>query len=324
MSDLNSDFDGAWKETAEFFLPSLTELVLPELAAQIDWNRGFEFLDSELRSLFPETGTGRQHVDKVVRVFLRQGGSRLILLHIEIQSQADPDLPHRMFVYFYRIYDQYRLPIVSLAILADPNPNHRATDLDLRVAGSGCLFQYHSCKLTDFQDEFLEASTNPVAKVILAHRIAQRTAKEPKARLQQKLGWIRELFRQGFPRDQILNLIRALEAMNPLPRDLAVEFRNQVLQSDPEKAMPIITCFERIAREEGLSQGLSMGRSEGQLTSLREAIQELLEERFGVAPPEIQERLLMEMNPTTLKAWLRRTATIESPDAFRDLVETRG
>ncbi len=91
--------------------------------------------------------------------------------------------------------------------------------------------------------------------------------------------------------------------------------------------MPIVTCFERIAREEGLSQGLtqglSMGRSEGQLTSLREAIQELLEERFGPTPSEIQERLEQEMDPRTLKAWLRRTATIESLDAFRNLLENK-
>ncbi len=106
-------------------------------------------------------------------------------------------------------------PSPNLAILADPDPHHRPGDLDLRIAGSGCLFQYHVCKLTDFTDKFLEASANPVAKVVLAHRIAHRTAKDPAARMQAKVRWIRELIRQGFSQDQIEKLFRTLEAMNP-------------------------------------------------------------------------------------------------------------
>jgi hypothetical protein len=253
MSELTSDFDGAWKETVESYFQPLTELVLPDVAAQIDWKRGFEFLDSELRSLVPEVGSGRQHVDKLVRVVFNNGQPRWVLIHLEIQSQFDSSLPHRMFVYYYRIFDQYQLAILSVAILADPKPDGRPGVLDLRVGGKGCLFDYHTCRLSDFTEEFLQTSTNPVAKVILAHRIAQRTAKDPSARLHHKIVWIRALFRQGFPRDQIVNLIRALEAMNPLPRDLDIEFRNQVLHSDPDNSMPIVTSFERLAREEGLS-----------------------------------------------------------------------
>ena len=186
MSVPASDFDGAWKETVEVFLPGLIELSLPAISGQIDWTRGYEFLDSELRSLFPRRGS-RRRVDKLVRVFFKDGRSQWIYLHLEIQSQASEDTPVRMFQYYYRIYDQHRMPILSLAILADPDPRHRPGDLDLRIAGSGCLFQYHVCKLTDFTDEFLEASPNPVAKVVLAHRIAQRTAKDPAARMQAKL-----------------------------------------------------------------------------------------------------------------------------------------
>ena len=306
-----SDFDGAWKETVEGSLQPLLELILPTVARDIDWTRGFQFLDSELRALFPRTRS-RRRVDKLIRVFLRDGRARWIYLHLEIQSQASRDTPKRMFQYFYRIFDQYGMPLLSIAVLADPDPNHRPGDLDLRVAGSGCLFQYHVCKLTDFTDEFLEASTNPVAKVILAHRIAQRTAKDPTARMQAKVRWIRELFRQGFQRGQIDTLFRALEAMNPLPEKLDIEFINQVSHSDPHTIMPLITNFERRARKEG--------HTEGQLSTLRDAIRDLLEERFGHTQPAIGERLEQEADPATLKLWLRKTATVESVDAFLGVV----
>ena len=137
MSELTSDFDGAWKETVESYFQPLTELVLPDVAAQIDWKRGFEFLDSELRSLVPEVGSGRQHVDKLVRVVFNDGQPRWVLIHLEIQSQFDSSLPHRMFVYYYRIFDQYQLAILSVAILADPKPDGRPGVLDLRVGVRG-------------------------------------------------------------------------------------------------------------------------------------------------------------------------------------------
>ena len=319
MSVPASDFDSAWKETVEVFLPGLVELSIPAICGEIDWNRGFDFLDSELRSLFPKRGSRRSRVDKLVRVFFKDGRSQWIYLHLEIQSQASENTPLRMFQYYYRIYDQHRMPILSLSILADPDPNHRPGDLDLRIAGSGCLFQYHVCKLTDFTDEFLEASPNPVAKVVLAHRIAQRTAKDPSARMLAKVRWIRELIRQRFSRDQIEKLFRALEAMNPLPEKLDVEFRERLRQSDPHTTMPIITSLERLARKEALAEG----RSEGQLLTLRDAIRDLLEERFGHTPPDIGERLEQETDPVVLKSWHRKTATIESLEAFRRLLEPK-
>ena len=318
MSVPASDFDSAWKETVEVFLPGPVELSIPAIWGEIDWSRGYEFLDSELRSLFPRRGS-RRRVDKLVRVFFKDGRSQWIYLHLEIQSQASEDTPIRMFQYYYRIYDQHRMPILSLAILADPDPHHRPGDLDLRIAGSGCLFQYHVCKLTDFTDEFLEASTNPVAKVVLAHRIAQRTAKDPSARMEAKVRWIRELIRQGFSQDPIEKLFRTLEAMNPLPEKLDVEFRDRLRHCDPHTTTPIITSLERLARKEALAEG----RSEGQLLTLRDAIRDLLEERFGHTPPDIGERLEQETDPVVLKAWHRKTATIESLEAFRRLLEPK-
>ena len=45
--------------------------------------------------------------DKLFRVHLRNGTDLLLLIHIEVQSQHDPDFARRMFVYYYR--QLYRL-----------------------------------------------------------------------------------------------------------------------------------------------------------------------------------------------------------------------
>ena len=82
--------------------------------------------------------------------------------------------------------------------------------------------------------------------------------------------------------------------------------------------MPFVTSIERFAREEGLVKG----REEGQMLALKESIRDLLEARFGVTPQEILVQLDGVSDLTTLRLWLRRTATIESLEAFQALIES--
>jgi len=113
------------KEALQNELESFLALCLPGIHREIDWSRGFEFLDKELAKIAPQAETGRRFVDLLVRVFRHGGEERWLLLHIEVQAQVDAAFPQRMFVYQYRIVDLYNRPVVSLAVLADDNPNWR-------------------------------------------------------------------------------------------------------------------------------------------------------------------------------------------------------
>jgi hypothetical protein len=90
------DQDSPWKTLITLFFPQLIQLIHPELYALIDWQRGYHFLDSELRKIAPRSRTGRQTVDKLVQVYLRDGSEYWILIHIEAQSHPDPDFEARM------------------------------------------------------------------------------------------------------------------------------------------------------------------------------------------------------------------------------------
>jgi len=104
--------------------------------------------------------------------------------------------------------------------------------------------------------------------------------------------------------------------MTPLPEDLSIEFRDELIQSDPKTMKPYITSFERIARKEALAQGRVEGITEGQLLALRESIRDLFEERFGFLPVGVGSRLELESDPKVLRSLLRRVVTIETPEAF--------
>jgi hypothetical protein len=140
-----------------------------------------------------------------------------------------------------------------------------------------------------------------------------------------KLARVRELFRFQFQEEEIRLLLKALDAMTPLPEDLSIEFRDELIRSDPKTMKPYITSFERIARKEALAEGRAEGRvegrtegitegiSQGQVLTLRESIRDLFEERFGFLPVGIGSRLEMESDAKVLRSWHRRAATIETP-----------
>ncbi len=84
---MNNDFDGAWKETLEKYLQPFLELCYPQVAAQIDWSRNYEFLDKELQQIAPDSDTGKQCVDKLIKVLRRDGVESCVLCHFEVQAQ---------------------------------------------------------------------------------------------------------------------------------------------------------------------------------------------------------------------------------------------
>jgi hypothetical protein len=59
-----------------------------------------------------------------------------VLVHIEVQGQPERDFARRMFVYYYRIFDRYERPIMSVAILADEQADWRERDEDLAASAN--------------------------------------------------------------------------------------------------------------------------------------------------------------------------------------------
>jgi hypothetical protein len=56
--------------------------------AQINWRRGLEFLDKELRKITADAAVGRRVMDKLVKVRLKSGEEVWALVHVEIQGRC--------------------------------------------------------------------------------------------------------------------------------------------------------------------------------------------------------------------------------------------
>src|SRR5699024_7910985 len=132
-------------------------------------------------------------VDKLVEVALVDGGGQWIHLHIEIQSHREADFAERMMIYHYRIFDCFRRPVASLAMLADSQPNWRPGPYRQSLLGCHWMLEYPSVKLLDYrrQENTLAEGDNPFGLVTLAHLYTQRTRNDHSGRFDAKLRLIR-------------------------------------------------------------------------------------------------------------------------------------
>ncbi|MGH9836138.1 MAG: hypothetical protein ACRD9Y_24200 [Blastocatellia bacterium] len=101
------------------------KLFFPFAHAQIDWPRGFEFLDKELQKITADAAVGRRVVDKLVKVWLKTGQELCVLIHIEVQGTHETGFELRLYVYNFRIYDRFKAQVATFVILTDEDKNWR-------------------------------------------------------------------------------------------------------------------------------------------------------------------------------------------------------
>jgi len=323
MSVGSDDYDSPWKEAVETFLPECLAFFFPQAYVAIDWTRGHTFLDQELRQVQREAERGRQVVDKLVQVYRLDGTDTWVLVHIEVQSQAEVDFAQRMFTYYYRLLDRFDHPIVSVAILGDERPTWRPDRYVTDLWGYGVQFTFRSIKLLDYRAHLsqLEDSRNPFATIVLAHLQAQQTRQDPRARLQAKLQMLRRLYGQGYNREQIIGLFRFIDWLLALPPALAEQFWDEVAILEQEEKMPYITSVERIGIEKGLEQGRQEGRQEGLEQGLRQGLLDgialALKIKFGAASAEILLEIQALSSLDAIRAVYTQIETAQTLDDVR-------
>src|SRR6266567_1859789 len=192
-------FDKPWKWVVERFLKQFLQLCFPEVHALIDWRHTPEFLDTELQQLGPEHAQGGRSVDRLVKVRHLDGGEEWLFIHIEIQAQREGGFPQRMWIYYYRVWDKYGHRVVSLAVLADDEPNWRPHVYETEMAGCRLAFEFPIFKVLDLQDPegVFERTGNPFALVIAAHQLGLATKRDSEARYERRFRFLRYLLDHG-------------------------------------------------------------------------------------------------------------------------------
>ena len=277
------NYDTPWKQAIEHHFPEFMAFYFPPAHSQIDWNKGYTFLDQELQAVVQDAELGRRFVDKLVQVHRLSGQEDWIYIHLEVQGTAQAEFAERIFVYNYRIYDRYRRPVASMAVLADDTASWKPQEFGYEVLGCKHSLQFPVAKLLDYADQAqaLENDPNPFAIVTLAHLLTKATRSDPQARYTAKWKLVQLLYRRGWDKQRIIDLFFVIDWMMKLPEALKKQLWQNLSNLEQEKKMTYVSSVERIGIEKGLQQGMQQGMQQGEAL----ALQKLLTKRFGAVVP---------------------------------------
>jgi hypothetical protein len=209
----STEYDSPWKDIIEYLFEDFMKFFFPQVHEKIDWARGYEFLEQELRRVVREAVTQNRCVDKLVKVWLKNGQKALLYIHIEVQAQYDTKFSERMFIYHYRLYDRFGPQVTSLAILGDNVESWRPRSYHYETIASELSFCFSMVKLLDYQDKLdeLEKSSNPFAMVVRAHLKALETQKSPQQRFDWKVVLFKAVFDENYGEEKTNRLLGFLD-----------------------------------------------------------------------------------------------------------------
>ena len=308
MTEQNTNYDSPWKEIIEDYFPQFLEFFFNDAYVEIDWERPYEFLDTELQQLEPDAEIGKRLVDKVAKVWLLNGEEAWVLIHVEVQGQYDSEFPLRMYIYNYRLFDRHKKRVISLAVLADNDANWRPKSYSYQLGGCRVSLEFPIAKLLDYEAQWqtLEETENPFGLVVMAHLKTKATSQNPESRLQWKLRLVRSLFTRGYSREEVIRLFRFIDWIMFLPQELADSFQVELRNNEEANRMRYVTSIERMAKEEAVIQ------------TLRESAIDNLATRFEEVPTQVVEAVNRIDDVAVLKSLLRKAILVSSIAEFEE------
>jgi uncharacterized protein Smg (DUF494 family) len=252
MTSDRDDYDNPWKKVLEKYFQEFMQFFFPDIYDDIDWEKGYEFMDQEFQQIVRDAESTKMYVDKLVKVWRKSGEESVVFVHVEVQSQEESAFSQRVFTYNYRIRDCYSGKIVSLAVLGDDRSTWRPKPYEDELWGCKVRFEFPMVKLLDYESRWaeLETSMNPFAIVVMAHLKTKSTKQDLRSRKEWKFQLTRRLFEAGFERQDIMELFLFLDWLMELPSELKREFKNEFSQYQEDKQMRYISTIEEIAVED--------------------------------------------------------------------------
>jgi hypothetical protein len=291
-----------WKGMIEVVMADLLLFVDPNIGKELDMARGFEFLDKELAVVYPEGKAHTKIVDKLVKVFLRDGSERWILLHVEVQGKNGKEFPERMFQYFVRLLGKRGRPVAAIAVLTGKDGNSRPGVYEYRCLWTRAQYEYKTICIADYTDEILAASSNPFAAVIQVAKEVLLQVKgegderdlvllEEKTRMARLLKEKMAVFGEEKTNAILAFLNNYVVFKNPKINLIFMERTDEIFEK--ENTMGIIEQLAEIRHQEGVEEGLE--KAVRALLAKREFSTEKIAELLDV-PVALVEKVKRELD----------------------------
>ncbi len=234
--------DTLWKEIIKDLFEDFITFFIEDLAKEIDFSKGVEFLDKELSKLSSKGETKNRDADTLVKVFLKNGEEKWVLVHIEVQGYKEEDFSKRMFTYYYRILDRYGKETTAIAILTDENKDFKPNKYEKEFYGTELNYKYNSFKILGKSEKELKENKNPFAMIILAglYVIKSKKITDEKKKFLFKMTLAKLLRDKKYSAEKRRSIFIFIESIIKLPSKLELQFEKETDNLfDEEETMPL-------------------------------------------------------------------------------------
>ncbi|MGJ9458107.1 hypothetical protein [Oceanobacillus sp. CF4.6] len=302
---IQPDQDGLWKKLIGELFEAFIQFFAPGLYEEIDFTIEPEFLQQELFKEVIIEKKGRVNADQIVKVFMKNGKERWILVHVEVQGIAGKEFSQRMFKYFYKIYDKFNREIYAIALITDAEQSSKSNRFSYSFFGTELEYAYNMYEFHGKDIEQLEQSSNPFAAAVLAGIYASKTKNESHKRYLFKRKLMIEILQKFSSqhentRTYLTSLFYFIDYLLHVPDELKKKLSEDIrpligkeashtMRAEKEKLPPTIAELFADAKDEGLvkgreegrEKGREEGRDEGREETKKMLAQELIREDFS-------------------------------------------
>ncbi|MBV5257681.1 DUF4351 domain-containing protein [Synechococcus moorigangaii CMS01] len=302
------DHDLLFKELLTTFFWDFLALFAPEILETAEQD-SFTFLTQEVFNDLP--GQARRNVDIVAKLRFR-GQETCFLVHIENQAASQAEFAERMFLYFARLYEKYRLPIYPIALFSYGSPQRPEPETFAVAFPSKQIlsFSFQSIQLNRLPWRDFLRQPNPVAAALMA-KMNFKPEERPKVKLEclrmivtLRLDSARIHFLSGFV-DTYLRL-------NMAEQQVFEQELHRIQPQEEAQVLQIVTSW--------MEKGLQQGRQEEACKLILRFVQQRFPEQVSGFKPQIQalnlaqldalsDRLFGFESATELETWLREHPT---------------
>lgn len=282
--------DALWKGIIESLIDEFIRFFFLEYAEIIDFERGFEFLDTELQKLVPDNPGQKRHADKLVKAWLKTGEEIWFLIHIEVQGYPDPFFDRRMFEIVYRVGDKFQRPVTGLAIYTDWNRKYHFSEFRSSFMGSDLVYRFNSYTLCDHSLEELSQDPNPFAAVMEAAWQYLAQPADERDLLNLKLDLIQRLKLRNIPRPKISIIIDFIKYYVPFTNsEILAKFEQNLIElTNADIPMGLREAILTDVKNQGLEEGIEIGLAKG----LEQGLEKGLEQGIEIGEAKKEEDLL--------------------------------
>ena len=244
------DFDGNWKGMIHEFIEEFIEFFLPQLYPHVDFSYPPEFLDTELQNILESIGTNKRILDKLVKVRLKNGSFKWLLIHIEVQSYFEKLFAERMFLLYAMIFSKFRQKILGIVIYTNKKTPKIFNKYEDSGFGSTAFYEFLAYKVAEQKEATLILSENIFALFVLANLYVTQTNKKDPKRLLMKEKLFQLAVEKKINLDKIIRLLTFVDGIMQLSKDLQEEYNNYVVKYlKSEKTMVAESKTDKIIAE---------------------------------------------------------------------------